>query len=332
MQKIARLNAVRAFAAIIVMISHFSNITGSFGRMLGQGGGQIGVMLFFILSGFLMSYLYSDKEPTSRNLASFFVARFARIAPLYLFVVGATYILTTFLSLPGFYEMNGLKNLIPHLLLLKGNSVLWTIPIEIHFYFLFMLFWWITGKCSGRWVLLFILLLYFYINPVGTIAFNVAGVESKILIFNHINFFILGVLLGGVFRKISPLITHKNNYYAFLLVTVLVCFPNIASLSGLKIGLWEDPKSLLLIGFVFFVILHLVSDDCTFLSNKYTDFLGEISFGLYLLHRPILFYLSKTSMPYLPLFIVFFALSVLVASLSYYLLEKPARHALRGLI
>lgn len=48
------LDGLRGLAAYIVLVSHASNMTGLWGTLLGNGAGQFGVMLFFVLSGFLM--------------------------------------------------------------------------------------------------------------------------------------------------------------------------------------------------------------------------------------------------------------------------------------
>ena len=55
------LNGIRGLAVAIVFASHASNIYFS-GAIAGWGGGQLGVMLFFLLSGFLMSHLYLHRK------------------------------------------------------------------------------------------------------------------------------------------------------------------------------------------------------------------------------------------------------------------------------
>ena len=58
MQKeIGALTGLRGVAALIVFVSHGAN-EGVLPAMLGNGFGQIGVMIFFVLSGFLMGQLY----------------------------------------------------------------------------------------------------------------------------------------------------------------------------------------------------------------------------------------------------------------------------------
>ena len=60
--EIRKLNTLRGLAALIVFITHFSDITNWLGGVLGGGSGAYGVMLFFLLSGFLMTYLYLERD------------------------------------------------------------------------------------------------------------------------------------------------------------------------------------------------------------------------------------------------------------------------------
>lgn len=56
-----------------------------------KGTGQIGVMLFFSLSGFLMSYLYGQSRLGAVRLTSYALKRFFRVYPAYLLVVVMSY-------------------------------------------------------------------------------------------------------------------------------------------------------------------------------------------------------------------------------------------------
>lgn len=76
--EIRKLNTLRALAALIVFFTHFSDITHWLDGALGGGSGAYGVMLFFLLSGFLMSLLYLDKDFTKAK-------REARVYCLYIY-------------------------------------------------------------------------------------------------------------------------------------------------------------------------------------------------------------------------------------------------------
>src|SRR5262245_64525516 len=83
------LTSLRFFAAFVVVAFHYNpdrfvNMPEFFRSWLETG--YEAVTFFFVLSGFIMSYMYSDfgsEQPRKINLRSFFVARFARLAPAF---------------------------------------------------------------------------------------------------------------------------------------------------------------------------------------------------------------------------------------------------------
>lgn len=138
--EIRKLNALRGIAAMIVFITHFSDITNWFDGALGGGSGAYGVMLFFMLSGFLMSYLYLEKAFNKEHVKHYFLARAGRVLPLYLAVVLGSYLFTQF-DQNLLYDIPNVNILLGHLLFLDGASVLWSIPPEVQFYLIFIIFW-----------------------------------------------------------------------------------------------------------------------------------------------------------------------------------------------
>ena len=86
------LTGIRFFAAVWVMAFHFgaaftarAHMPHLITRFLEHG--NLGVALFFMLSGFILYYTYQDNLETSRDVYKFFVARFARLYPVYLLAV-----------------------------------------------------------------------------------------------------------------------------------------------------------------------------------------------------------------------------------------------------
>jgi len=92
MQRRPELDGLRGVAALIVLLSHVSNKTGLWGGIFGRGGGQIGVMLFFVLSGYLMGMLYLDRPFRRIEVQRYVVHRGARIVPLYYLIVLLSFI------------------------------------------------------------------------------------------------------------------------------------------------------------------------------------------------------------------------------------------------
>lgn len=140
------LDGIRGLACMIVIISHVVNIL-----RLQVGDiynfGSSGVAIFFTLSGFLMSALYSDKNFSVESSAKYMIARMARIAPAYWIAI--TFAWGLYMVLPGFgYEMNAIAML--RSLFFMGNvGVFWSIPPEIQFYGFFLLLWFSYGRLKA---------------------------------------------------------------------------------------------------------------------------------------------------------------------------------------
>lgn len=89
-KRIGALTGVRWWAAFGVLLSH--NIPGGNTPRIVQSffeQGNLGVTVFFVLSGFILTYTYANSltRPTGARLWSFYVARIARVYPLYLLVL-----------------------------------------------------------------------------------------------------------------------------------------------------------------------------------------------------------------------------------------------------
>ena len=79
------------------------------------------------------------------------------------------------------------------------------------------------------------------------------------------------------------------------------------------------------------VSLFGVPKESPVLANKLGDFVGRISYSLYLLHVPVMWAVRKLSLPNPIRFVIFLAVATLVATVSYHLLERPAARAVRRL-
>jgi peptidoglycan/LPS O-acetylase OafA/YrhL len=328
--EIRRLNTLRGFAVLIVMVAHFSNTLGLWGQVLGYGSGQLGVMLFFLLSGFLMAYLYWEKEPTSHAMLSYAVSRAARVIPLYLLVVFFSFVT------PYLYKIQDVRSLISHLLFLYGDSVLWTISPEIQFYILFGFSWLFLWRQRAMLpvVLSFVFLATFLLDYNDWTG-EFFGFPFMVSIVRTIQYFILGGIFGGLYKYRQSLLRYQSNWYLFTLALFLMLYPKIfTTLFGFEHALWKDLGILTVIGIVFFCIVFLVPDQNFLLENKAGDFFGKISYSLYLLHMPILILMINIGWAGLGGFslVAFIILASFIAWVSFHVIEAPSRKALRGMI
>jgi len=319
-EHLPELDGLRGLAAMIVIVSHFSIVTNVFGGLLGFGAGQLGVMLFFVLSGFLMGRLYLTTKPTARSVAVFYRRRVARVVPLYLLVVLASVIASETFGPGKFLYGIGVDALATHLVFWRGDFVLWTIPVEMQFYAIFPVLWFIfawTGNRLSIWLCL------------ALVVIPLIGYPAKPALFPHAGFFALGLaisFIGGQWKL--------DGAFVASLALVILLFPRIAAslpFGGVELtDMWHNPAYLVAVGALLFSALHSRVAS-RMLGSRPFRYLGTVSYSIYLLHLPILWGLNHFDLfarnPAL-FFPVFVAATLLAASLSYALIEAPSRRAI----
>lgn len=332
--EIRKLNTLRGVAALIVVVSHYSNSTYLMEGYLGYGAGQLGVMIFFMLSGFLMSHLYLTSPFNRQQVGRYVVARFARIMPLFFAVVGVSFVLQQVGVKGIFFEINDWQRVLLHVLFIAGDNVLWTIPPEVQFYGLFILLWWIASKSFlGLWV--FLAVCFGAIYAAGFPLLKIHWFDSKVglQLIQSLPYFFVGVAFGKLYGVWTPPVRLMNHGFVLAFALVPLLYPKIYKLFWSEgHGLWRDVDVLMVISAVFFMIVFLVPDNNRLLTNALGDFLGKVSFSLYLLHLPVLHFFEPFAKlaPYA--YFSWYLLSALfVAYLSYAYLECPSRALVRKL-
>ena len=119
--------------------------------------GFIGVQLFFFLSGFVIVYPFLRAQvsgTTTPSWGHFAFRRFIKIVPSYLLSIGVAYLIgyaatQNYVPLPLWQELGS------HLLFVQSwwqptigsiNGVLWTLTVEVQFYLVFPLTWWLFKR------------------------------------------------------------------------------------------------------------------------------------------------------------------------------------------
>jgi len=336
--KIRRLNTLRGLAAVIVAVSHYSMGSGLWRGLLRLDAGQFGVMIFFLLSAFLIAYLYLETPPLPAAIKKYAVARIARVVPLFVLVVSLSYVAQrgdiAFLKQFAAYKIYSARSLLSHLLLIHGDGALWTIPPEIQFYILFVLVW-LGRPRFFKWTLATLgLVLLVYIAawtclqppPVLFVQITFLGFPATFSIITVLPYFIAGLLFGHLFHFWQPPAWLRSHCF----VLALLGFPFLCSRAYMGI-LWWSSGIFLGISLIFFVIVFLVPDGNLFLENKIGDKLGEISYSLYLLHGPMLAAMKKSKLVTADVWglALFLCFSVAVAFLSFTFFEAPVRRKIR---
>ena len=331
MVEIRRLNTVRGLAALIVLVSHYTNATGWLGGYFGSGAGTIGVMLFFVLSGFLMAFLYLH-APFSRSAAyRFLVARVARVIPLYIVVVLFAFAAArTGMGDP--FHLGSIKWLLIHLLFIDGRSVLWTIPPECHFYVLFTVFWmaWFQRPRIAAVIAIAVVVVIVAMPGDAVVELKIFDAKPDLMIFRSLPYFMVGLCLGALYRQRQNF-GVGGHWCALALLAIPLLFPMVSeSLLGWENAGWRDVRVLCAVAVIMALIIFGVPNGNRALENVVGDYLGKVSYSLYLLHIPVLRAMEPIikAHPYIG-FVGFLVAVLLVSEVSFRVVEAPARRYLR---
>lgn len=347
------LTGLRFFAALAVLAFHFATHGGAglpeIVRTI-MGRGDTGVNFFFVLSGVVLAYSYASRNTDKR---SFWVARVARIYPLYIIamLMGAPQFLARIgamerapAGIVALSEVGMLQAWAPWAL--DGlNGAGWSLSVEAFFYALFpwllpvMARWTprqLLTRAGAIWavaVLAQVALLTVQ-NSSGDAATRYAiGAFAAFSPIANLPNFIIGMATGLLFIK-SDVTAAINPLRSTLIEAGLV----LAVLGALAAAF--IPAHLLrtgLIAPVFAALMFVFARGRGMLSQLVSSapmlLLGNASYALYLGQGHTYAYLRQTVLPLLPagsVLAMMVALGVILAVsiLSYYCIETPARRAI----
>ena len=342
-------DALRFFAFLKVFFFHIP-IGYPAAFVYAKAGGDIAVRFFFVLSGFLITYLIiSEKRQTGRlNFARFFARRALRIWPLYFLMVAfafATPHILSWLKLEHSdegYEPNFLltiaflENYVGIAMREAPNvsplGVMWSLCVEEHFYIVWgVLLYFLDTRHLPK-----LILGCLAVSIVSRIAFIALSYPTLDLLTNF-DLFALGALPAYLLvvhqQRFEQSVTNlhlgvKTCYVGAVIVIALIA-PHIR-------GSIADVVAPTVLGVLFAGLLALVVPVRTTFAISDTSIfskLGKYTYGLYLYHiivinalvqlfRGVGFSLERTAYG---LFFVALALgiSVAISMLSYRYFEKP---------
>lgn len=317
------LDGLRGLAALMVMVSHMSG----FGHFFdARGTGQNGVMLFFVLSGFLMAYLYSGDKRTGNEWTDYAFRRVFRVYPLYFAVVS----LVLLFSLAGSSRFFGQITLTDywHLVTLQsGFSVFWTIPVEMKFYLVLPLVIMVARlfRPGPDRILIFLAFLVF--------AFAIYRVPENTSLLRGIPFFAAGMLAGVLHRHIGTIAGETrwpklagSVLTPLLLVAGFLTLPPLSAVTGWVNPIWYAPVLFAgLYAALTLSVANAAGPVAWIFSNPVARYLGQISFAVYLLHMPVLAAVSSLGLAGPLAFVLDVALVITLASAAHFAIERPMR-------
>ena len=336
----------RFIAAVAIVILHFGELVYPFNKNVLDpfiAHINLGVSYFFILSGFVMIIAYFNKQKQEINRTSYYINRFARIFPLYLF---ALFLVVVLYAASG-YEIKlrdvVLASLGIHAWYPPSSFTLnfpgWSLSVELFFYALFpFLLNRIYTKFSLRKVALIIIVIWLlsqiFINAALVTPFYKGELSnSYFFLFYfpllHLNQFLVGNLAG---LYVMLLHKGKGRNYDFVILSILLLFVALIKVD-LNVTYHNGLLAVLFVPLIVLITLNRGYITRLF-SKRAFIFLGEISFGIYILQYPVYLFCIKVFesagiQNKALIFYLYLVFLIIVSALCYRYIEVPARNKIK---
>lgn len=323
------INGLRAIAVIAVVLFHF--------KVAGFSGGFVGVDIFFVISGYLMTkIIFTKLETDSFRLSQFYLARSRRIIPALVFLcvvllIALWWVLppsemirfarqfassVTFVSNILYWRESGYFDVTSHE---KWLLHTWSLSVEWQFYILYPVALLLAKKIFSvvnlRWLLLGAAFASFALSAILPLRWADAG------------FFLLPTraweMLAGGLIFLFPMAFSKLQSIALEILGLVLIVFSVVFLS--PAAQWPGWQAIIpVMGAV--LVMYAARVESLITGNRVMQFIGAISYSLYLWHWPIFVGLNYTDMANNHLWIMAgIATSVICAIGSYYLIETPSR-------
>ena len=347
------LNGIRFIAALLVIVHHIELTKNWLGLKNYWANpsilliGKLGVILFFVLSGFLITYLLlaEEKETKTISIKSFYIRRILRIWPLYYLLVALAFFV---LSKIPFLHGAGLPTLLPGNLYVKlalflfflPNLALvyfppvpflsqaWSVGVEEQFYLIWPV---LMKKVKNKERLLYgIVIGFLFIKIIGFKIFEryIFWNDNMELIKSFVGDFSIDCMaIGGIFalylfRNAGVLNILFNKYLQWITIIGLLCL----MILGVHIPLLHYEFYATLFGIV---IINLAGNPNTVINfeNKPLHYLGKISYGLYMYHPLVVVAVIKGldwmgTKNFALQYLLSILLTIAVAGISYQFFER----------
>lgn len=327
------IDGLRAIAVIAVILYHFK-----FGLV---SGGFVGVDIFFVISGYLITKVILQQAKGARfDFADFYLRRVRRLIPALLTTVAVSYVAAYILFSPSdfklmsgsaVYALTGISNIFfwaesgyfDAASSLKPLLHTWSLGVEIQFYII--------------WPIVLLLIIRFTKYPlVCLVLIALLGGVLSILYLNRdaagaffltplrVHEFLIGGIVVFLERyKISSVLSNLFYLIGISLIAYAIFFFNSEStlFPGLAALIPTCGAALMILGGCNAILAKPFS---TGLAVK----VGEISYSLYLVHWPLFVFVTYTLIDRVSTLgkLGFIAGSIGLALALYHLVEKPFRH------
>jgi peptidoglycan/LPS O-acetylase OafA/YrhL len=295
----SNLDGLRAIAVIMVVVWHIEihKVRFGFKQLFFNDIGFMGVSVFFVLSGFLITYILQVEKAleTRVNFKAFYLRRVLRIWPLYFFALFFGFFIYPAGMSWGTLVMCLL--LMPHVPFMLMHihpfvQPIWSIGVEEQFYLFQPQFFRIKNRNAMLWAIVALTLVIDITKWVG-FKFPTSSTMSSVA--NYLYFFRIDQLLMGSIAAIL-LYNYKNqtgpgrSLIKLLLtkhvqVMAWLGFAGHVFVPGMAHNLFAN--NLLFVLAVIIIVLNLCMPQTSIiqLDNRLMRYLGKVSYGIYLLHN-----------------------------------------------
>lgn len=285
-KRFIELDGIRGIAVMFVLLSHYTWAYDYHFKILGEHlfyfiYGDYGVQIFFIISGFVIFMTLDHSKSTS----NFVISRFSRLYPTYWVCIITTIIIISLFPTPtlGNYSISTIlinfSMIQSYLKFSHIDQVYWSLAVELAFYFLMgTLFFFKQMKYIEIYSIIW--LIFSFISLVFDFKFE--NYLKVFFILEWAPLFITGMMLYKIKFKNSTLMNHLLILISLVLY-LFILHEQIINRNQVD----ETILHYILIIFAYFIFYFLAFKELNILKNKYLQFLGYISYPLYLLHNVI---------------------------------------------
>ncbi|TCN22212.1 acyltransferase family protein [Mesobacillus foraminis] len=359
-KRFEELDSLRGLAALSVLFGHMLLIFNSsyvttllfeYGPLRFTVAGSEAVTLFFVLSGFVLSLPFYTKRRFSYG--KYTIKRLCRIYIPYISAIIITLVLrelfftNKIIGLSQWFNVNWsqpftLFTFKEHLLLISTftsnlNNVVWSLVHEMRISLVFPLIMFILIRLNIKKSIMFCISMSI-ISVVYAIVFEAQFLGTELYATLHYSsIFVVGALLSKYHTVLKQHLLQLNMPKKCLLfftgvILFLYAHPSFI-LNIIQPGF--DPFLRAVIDTWFtsigasIIIMFAISGNffSEILNKKLVNYIGKISYSLYLIHLPVLFssfHLLYNVLPTWVVCVVAFAASLMLASLMYHLIEKQS--------
>ncbi|MFT6842764.1 MAG: peptidoglycan/LPS O-acetylase OafA/YrhL [Psychroserpens sp.] len=327
------LDGLRGIAVLFVLLSHSSNVKIFIHETMDfHAIGKTGVYLFFVLSAYLLdrqiALVFMSNRSSIGYWKNYFLRRFLRIYPLFV----------TALVLHGLLTFIGVKTVIDkiidiplHMMLIKGESIFWSIPVEFKYYFISPLIMWFCHKFL-KWNARKLIFLFSFMIT-STIVIKLVFYLPLVSTFRYFPIFLVGTIISiyellfknQLQKIIKPSLFNIAGLMAFALILLTTPY-YFEHIFGFKVNFHSS-----IFYFPYAILWGVILLSAKYggglikfiLELKFLRFIGTISFSLYLFHMLFLNFTKQLGINPQIQFYVFLFLSILFSAISYLLIERP---------